>query len=259
MGSRSFYEGWDSNRPNIILFINIGKGTDARKFVLQSIGRGVRIEPLSNKRRRALFLYNNQELDGIIFNKIKDDIDPLETLFVYGTKAENLEEVINTLNQEKYEEVIGDLFDINPDLNGKSLLIPYYQKSNKLIIEEQDMVKFTIHSSDYDKTAKFYNYMDDKVILCKFDCNIKVLSEIRNAFNSKKNKYFVIDNNVIVIGNPELLLPLIFKHFANKMEEFEYFKQLKMGKEEKEEIIHFRYIRITKDKLDSIKDKIRIR
>ena len=28
MGSRSFYEGWDSNRPNIILFINIGKGTD---------------------------------------------------------------------------------------------------------------------------------------------------------------------------------------------------------------------------------------
>lgn len=30
MGSRSFYEGWDSNRPNIILFINIGKGNDAK-------------------------------------------------------------------------------------------------------------------------------------------------------------------------------------------------------------------------------------
>ena len=62
MGSRSFYEGWDSNRPNIILFINIGKGIDARKFVLQSIGRGVRIEPIPNKRRRALFLYNNHIL-----------------------------------------------------------------------------------------------------------------------------------------------------------------------------------------------------
>jgi hypothetical protein len=62
MGSRSFYEGWDSNRPNIILFINIGKGIDARKFVLQSIGRGVRIEPIPNKRRRALFLYNNHML-----------------------------------------------------------------------------------------------------------------------------------------------------------------------------------------------------
>jgi len=90
MGSRSFYEGWDSNRPNIILFINIGKGTDAKKFVLQSIGRGVRIEPLPNKRRRAVYLYNNQEIDNDIFNKIKDYIEPLESLFVFGTKADNL-------------------------------------------------------------------------------------------------------------------------------------------------------------------------
>jgi type III restriction enzyme len=30
MGSRSFYEGWDSNRPNVANFINIGVGTDAR-------------------------------------------------------------------------------------------------------------------------------------------------------------------------------------------------------------------------------------
>jgi superfamily II DNA or RNA helicase len=70
MGSRSFYESWDSNRPNIILFINIGKGTDAKKFVLQSIGRGVRIDPLPNKRRRAVYLYNNQEIDKDIFEKI---------------------------------------------------------------------------------------------------------------------------------------------------------------------------------------------
>jgi len=46
MGSRSFYEGSDSNRPNVANFINIGVGTDARKFILQSVGRGVRIEPV---------------------------------------------------------------------------------------------------------------------------------------------------------------------------------------------------------------------
>lgn len=46
MGSRSFYEGWDSNRPNVIAYINIGTGIRARKFILQSIGRGVRIAPL---------------------------------------------------------------------------------------------------------------------------------------------------------------------------------------------------------------------
>ncbi|MHB8280303.1 MAG: hypothetical protein ACYDIA_22015 [Candidatus Humimicrobiaceae bacterium] len=43
MGSRSFYEGWDSNRPNLLLFVNIGVGSDAKKFVLQSVGRGVRV------------------------------------------------------------------------------------------------------------------------------------------------------------------------------------------------------------------------
>jgi len=51
LGSRSFYEGWDSNRPNVIDFINIGMGDDAKKFILQSIGRGVRIEPIKNKRK----------------------------------------------------------------------------------------------------------------------------------------------------------------------------------------------------------------
>ena len=56
LGSRSFYEGWDSNRPNVINMINIGK-QDAKKFVLQGIGRGIRIEPLQGERKR---LFQNQ-------------------------------------------------------------------------------------------------------------------------------------------------------------------------------------------------------
>ena len=39
MGSRTFFESWDSNRPNVINFINIGM-KDAKKFVVQSVGRG---------------------------------------------------------------------------------------------------------------------------------------------------------------------------------------------------------------------------
>lgn len=69
MGSRAFYEGWDSNRPNIILFINIGVGKDAKKFIIQSVGRGVRIEPIKGKRRRLRNLYNRGE-DGGIYERI---------------------------------------------------------------------------------------------------------------------------------------------------------------------------------------------
>lgn len=250
MGSRSFYEGWDSNRPNIILFINIGKGTDARKFVLQSIGRGVRIEPLPNKRKRALYLYNNKEIDEQLFDKIKDNINALETLFVYGTKAENLKEVIETLKQEKQEVLLGDLFEINPDVKDKLLLIPTYRTSDYLIIEEQNTLKFPIHPDDYNVVANYFNYLGDKIILCKYDCNIKVLSRIKHGFNGNKEDFFLIRSEEPKIANPEILLSLILKHFANKTKEFSNFKRLE------NEIIHFKRIQITQDKLNSLREKI---
>lgn len=56
MGSRTFYEGWDSNRPNVICYINVETGKDARKFILQSVGRGVRIEPIKNRRKRLRYI-----------------------------------------------------------------------------------------------------------------------------------------------------------------------------------------------------------
>ncbi len=77
-----FTKVWDSNRPNVINFINIGMGEEARKFILQSVGRGVRIEPIKNKRKRLLQLYNAGEIDKKLFDKIKDKVLPVETLFI---------------------------------------------------------------------------------------------------------------------------------------------------------------------------------
>jgi len=250
MGSRSFYEGWDSNRPNIILFINIGKGTDAKKFVLQSIGRGVRIEPLPNKRRRVVYLYNNQEINQDIFEKIKDYIEPLESLFVFGTKAENLKEVVETLKQEKPEVLLGDFFEINPAVKDKDLLIPVFCDSEKIIIEERDIVKYPIHPEDYKIVKDYFNYIGDKVALCKYDCDVRVLNKIKEGFNGHKNDFFIETNDQIKINNPQFLLQNIFKHFSNKTKEFKSFKQLE------EEIIHFKRINISADKLNSLREKI---
>jgi superfamily II DNA or RNA helicase len=252
MGSRSFYEGWDSNRPNVLLFINIGKGSDARKFVLQSVGRGVRIEVLPNKRKRMKFLYNNKEVDKGIFDLIKDDIEPLETLFVFGTKAENLKEVIDTLKQEKTDEIIGNLFEINPDIKNKELLIPKYKNSAKLIVEEKEVVKFLIHPDDYETAKNYFNYIRDKIALLKFDCDIRVLSEIKNGFNGGKNKFFNLTKEEAKINNPELILKRIFAHFKNKIEEFDSFKELE------KEIIHFEKISVNDIKIDDLKEKINL-
>jgi len=109
MGSRSFYEGWDSNRPNVILYINIGTGTDSKKFILQYVGRGVRIEPVKNKKVRLKKLLGDKIISEKDYLEIKDLIQPLESLFVYGTNAENLREVIKTMKDEKSEEYpLGD-------------------------------------------------------------------------------------------------------------------------------------------------------
>jgi hypothetical protein len=250
IGSRSFYEGWDSNRPNIILFINIGKGIDAKKFVLQSIGRGVRIEPLPNKRKRAKFLYNNHEIDENLFSNIKENIQPLEALFVFGTKADNLKEVLATLKQEKPEELIGNLFEINPAAEDKLLLIPKYRNSDKIIADEKDVVKYPIHPEDYELVKNYFNFVSDKILLCKFDCYLRVLSKLKEGFNGKKKEFFNENEKELKINNPEFLIQNIFKHFGSKSKEFDCFKKLE------EEIIHFKQISITSDKLDSLKEKI---
>jgi hypothetical protein len=250
MGSRSFYEGWDSNRPNIILFINIGKGTDAKKFVLQSIGRGVRIEPLPNRRKRVVYLYNNKEIYNGIFDQIKDYIEPLESLFVFGTKADNLKEVIETLKKEKPEVLLGDLFEINPAVKDKDLLIPDYRDSDKIIVEEKDIVKYPILPDDYEMVKNYFNYIGEKVALIKYGCDVRVLNKIKVGFNGHKNDYFIESKDQIKINNPEFLLQNIFKHFSNKTKEFQTFKKLD------EEIIHFKRINITADKLNSLRQKI---
>lgn len=250
MGSRSFYEGWDSNRPNIILFINIGKGIDARKFVLQSIGRGVRIEPLPNKRKRVVFLYNNNQIDENLFSSIKYKVEPLETLFVFGTKADNLNEVIKTLKQEKPDVLLGDLFEINPDVKDKLLLIPVYKESGKILVEEQHVIKFPISINDFDSVKKYFKYLDDKICLVKYDPDIKVLKKLKEAFNGGENDYFLLVDNEKEINNPDFLLRKIFKHFISKSHEFIEFKRLE------DEIIHFKRISISVDKLNSLREKI---
>ena len=60
MGSKVFSEGWDSNRVNLISFINIGS-INAKKYVLQTLGRGVRCEPFKNQRMRLEFILKEHE------------------------------------------------------------------------------------------------------------------------------------------------------------------------------------------------------
>ncbi len=189
MGSRSFYEGWDSNRPNVILFINIGVGSDAKKFVLQSIGRGVRIEPLKNQRKRLQNLFNAKVVKEEIFEKVKDHILFLESLFVFGTNAENLREIIKTLKEEKQDKNLGDEFILNPEVQKHLLLVPIYKTAEKILVEDREPQKYILSKDDFNITKNFYEYIGDKIAVAKYNCEVKVLKKVKESFAEKERYY----------------------------------------------------------------------
>ncbi len=257
MGSRSFYEGWDSNRPNIILFINIGVGKDAKKFVLQSVGRGVRIEPKKHHRKRLKELFNAKVIEQSLFEKIKNIILPIETLFVFGTKVENLKEIIATLRSEKQDISLGNDFILNPLAKEHTLLIPVYKTSDKHLVEEEEkeIKKYPISKKDFEITSKFYELLGDKIALVMYDCEPRVLKKAKESF-SERDRYYRFSED-IPIYKPELILGRIFQYFGIRKKELEKFKELQ------DEIVHFRRIRLSDGKeyeelrkrIDIIKNK----
>jgi len=237
MGSRSFYEGWDSNRPNLLLFVNIGVGSDAKKFVLQSVGRGVRIEPKKYQRKRIQNLLNAKIVKEQLFEEVKNLILPIESLFIFGTNAENLKEIIKTLKEEKQDKNLGEAFIINPEAQNHILLVPVYKTAERVFAEESEPQKYSISKNDLEITNKFYNYIGDKIALVKYDCEVKVLKKAKESFD-KKERYYDFRESINLF-EPELILDRIFDYLGVKSKEFDKFKQLE------NEIVHFKKVRFT--------------
>jgi type III restriction enzyme len=240
MGSRSFYEGWDSNRPNLLLFVNIGVGSDAKKFVLQSVGRGVRIEPQKYQRKRLQNLLNAKVVKEQLFEKVKNLILPIESLFVFGTNAENLKEIIATLKAEKQDKNLGDAFILNPEAQKYPLLVPVYKTAERIFAEEKDPQKYPVSRDDFDITSQFYKFLGDKVAVAKYDCEVKVLKKAKESFAEKnKNRYYTLGKDEPSLFEPELILKRIFDYLGVKSREFEKFKELE------NEIVHFKKVRFS--------------
>ncbi|KUK49691.1 MAG: Type III restriction protein res subunit [Parcubacteria bacterium 33_209] len=249
MGSRSFYEGWDSNRSNLLLFVNIGVGSDAKKFVLQSVGRGVRIEPLKHKRKRLQNLFNAKDVKGELFEQVKNLILPIESLFVFGTNAENLKEIIKTLKEEKQDKNLGEAFILNPEVQKHILLVLVYKDSERIFAEEKEPQKYPVSHEDFDITSQFYGFLGDKIALAKYDCEVKVLKKAKESF-TEKEQYYDFDERKSLF-EPELILKRIFDYLGVKSREFDKFKELENG------IVHFKKVRFSDgEKYEEIKRKI---
>ncbi|MBU4228234.1 DEAD/DEAH box helicase family protein, partial [bacterium] len=248
MGSRSFYEGWDSNRPNVINFINIGMGEEARKFVLQSVGRGVRIEPLKNKRRRLLELYNSQKIEEDLFNQVQDKVLPMESLFIFGTNREALKAVLEKLELEGKGGGESQLtLFINKEVKEHKLLVPIYKEAKYSLMKKRELTSFEINEQELEILKKYIEFIqDDRVFLMRYNSDpeeIKILKESMNnpdRFKESKKSFKNID----------ILIQRIFNYFSIKPQELKNLKELD------EEIKHYKNIKVYLEDINEIQNKI---
>ncbi|MEM4451434.1 MAG: DEAD/DEAH box helicase family protein [Nitrososphaerota archaeon] len=254
MGSRTFYEGWDSNRPNLICYINIGVGEDAHKFVLQSVGRGARIEPIKNKRKRLLYLYNSGELKEALFQKLKDKVQPLETLIIFATNRQALRTVIEGLKRERKDtgEQPLPVFDINPEVRKKkkrvSLLVPVYKSAGKPLAEYHEVAKFGITKEEFRLLKCFVNGTDDRVLLMLADTVPENLQLLRRSLR-EPDRFYKQEEDGRRPGDLLRLLHRVLKWWTIVPEEAKGVKELE------DEIRHFRYITVTLTDISELERK----
>lgn len=213
------FDTWDSNRPNVMNFINIGTG-DAKKFVLQSLGRGVRIEPTKNNRKRLKANDSNKE-------------QLLETLFVFATNRQAVETILETMDAQRADE---KTIVLRSAPRRFDLLIPYYKDKDR----NENVAKFNISRNAYDKLCCYINSYSDELLYILTRIQRNDLVRLKEAM-LESGKLFVF-NEAFDYSDIPLLLERVIAHLSVNDKRVAGIKELG------DEIIHFKHIKLAKDK-----------
>ena len=219
LGSRMFIEGWDTNRVNIINFVELGK-SDAEKLVLQAIGRGVRIEPIKNKRKRILELDDNDKKLIKPFEKIVKLRDFIETLFIFPSKKEYIDKILKELEKvsDKIECKNFRWYDEEIKTNEDFICVPIWEKGNKF-----NDKPFYISKNSQNELENYIKKFDDKTFILKQDIKTRTLKMIKEKNFYKSKKYMPVNELIKTLDN----------FWNEKIYEFKGIKLLT------EEIIHY--------------------
>ncbi len=169
VGSRTFETGWDSTRPSVILFLNIGLDDDAKKLVKQSFGRGVRIESVKNQRQRLAYL----EIDPSIKKALKPNAAMLETLFVIPTNYASLEAIlkIQKESEENKGENRGSWREIKLEKTPikYALFVPCYRKEQTRALDLHERASFKMSKENFKDLKEYFNLMSEKHFILKHE------------------------------------------------------------------------------------------
>lgn len=188
IGSKKFAEGWDSTRPSTLGLLNLGRSEGP--LVVQMFGRGVRVNGKNKNGKRA-------SMKNIQQSK-KFQISRLETLDVFGIRAEYIETFREHLEKERTE--INDVKTVSVDVNkpttDSDLKVPKFEKDtaedeipivslDKIIKEDKMNALLNVESDE--------EYIPDKPYLKIQTSGSRLSVEGKREYESKKKQYKVED------------------------------------------------------------------
>ncbi|GAA9148295.1 DEAD/DEAH box helicase family protein [Helicobacter pylori] len=244
VGSRTFETGWDSTRPSVILFLNIGLDDDAKKLVKQSFGRGVRIESLKNQRQRLAYL----DIDEAIKKDLKPNAAMLETLFVIPTNHASLEAILKIQKEsENRGENGGSWREITLEKTPikHALFVPCYRKKPTSITELPESASFKMSEKNFKDLKECFNLMSEKHFILKHEIydpkDYKQLKKmIQKAHVKKVSTWHYKDLDYMISEIKGRLYP-------NQKVPKDEFNAL-----DNEKIVHFKRIKVKADKQEAL-------
>lgn len=245
VGSRTFDTGWDSTRPSVILFLNIGLDDDAKKLVKQSFGRGVRIESVKNQRQRLAYL----EIDGAIKKALKPNAAMLETLFVIPTNHASLEAILKIQKEsENKGENRGSWREIKLEKTPikHALFVPCYRKEQTNALKISPSASFKMSEKNFKDLKEYFHLMSEKHFILKHEIynpkDYALLKEmIQTAHFKKVSTWHYKDLDYMISEIKGKLYP-------NQKVPKDEFNAL----DDNEKIVHFKRIKVKADKQEEL-------
>ncbi|GAA9032348.1 DEAD/DEAH box helicase family protein [Helicobacter pylori] len=244
VGSRTFETGWDSTRPSVILFLNIGLDDDAKKLVKQSFGRGVRIESVKNQRQRLAYL----DIDEAIKKDLKPNAAMLETLFVIPTNHASLEAILKIQKEsENGGESRGTWREIKLEITPikHALFVPCYRKEPTSILKIPENASFKMSEKNFKDLKEYFNLMSEKHFILKHEIydpkDYATLKDmIQKAHFKKVSTWHYKDLDYMISEIKGKLYP-------NQKVPKDEFNAL-----DNEKIVHFKRIKVKADKQEEL-------
>ncbi|MCQ2666331.1 DEAD/DEAH box helicase family protein [Helicobacter pylori] len=248
VGSRTFDTGWDSTRPSVILFLNIGLDDDAKKLVKQSFGRGVRIESVKNQRQRLAYL----DIDEAIKEKLKPNAAMLETLFVVPTNYASLEAILKFQKEsENKGENRGSWREIKLEKTPikHALFVPCYRKEQTNALKISPSASFKMSAKNFKDLKEYFHLMSEKHFILKHEIynpkDYTLLKDmIQTAHFKKVSTWHYKDLDYMISEIKGKLYP-------NQKVPKDEFNAL-----DSEKIVHFKRIKVRADKKEELVKKI---